>query len=330
MLLDNAKLEDEEGRVRALQRYDILDTEEEGPFETIVTLVQQTLGVPMCGVSLIDRRRHWFKARRGVGLQEFERRLSFCSRTISQPGALVIPDTHADPDFADHPLVVGDPKVRAYVGIPLTTPDGYNIGSLCMLDAAPRTFGDQEISILGNFAKIVMNQLELRQMATTDGLTGVMTRRACLETARKDIRTARADAAPYSVAIFDIDRFKSVNDTHGHAAGDQVIRRLSSHVSDALGEQEMFGRLGGEEFVLAMSNTDLDTAVARCDAIRSGFEALRTPVDGAPDLACTVSIGVAGLGDADSSIEDLLSRADEALYRAKNAGRNRVETDRIA
>lgn len=329
MLIDKVSLDDEEGRVRALERYRIVDTEEEGAFETIVTLVEQTLGASMCGISLIDRRRHWFKAKRGIGQQVFERRLSFCNRTIERIDPLVLSDTLKDPNFADHPLVTGEPYIRSYIGAPLTTPDGYNIGSLCVLGQSPRSFSEHEVSILENFAKVIMNDLELRQMASTDVLTGSLSRRACIENARRDLGEALRGGRPFSLAIFDIDRFKLVNDAYGHAAGDTVIRALAEHVEQSCRETDTFGRLGGEEFILVLPELDARAARVFCNRLREDFAALSIPIKEGKTVQCTTSIGIATrLGETDVSdtatIEALLESADKALYQAKQSGRNRV------
>lgn len=320
----DTKLGDEEGRVRALERLDILDTREETAFELVATLVRQTLNVPMSGVSLIDRRRHWFKARRGIDTQEFPRELSFCSRTIDQSGALLIPDARVDPLYADHPFVAGEPNVVSYAGFPLTTPDGYNIGSLCAIGTAPRTFTLEEVEILSNFAKILMDSIELRQTASADALTGAMTRRAWVAEAKAELRRAARYDHPVSLAMMDIDKFKSVNDTWGHPAGDIVIAGLSNMTMDLIRDSDLFGRLGGEEFALLMPETSDAQATALAERIRSAFETQSFDIKKGDRISCTVSIGIAHARTRDDTIEQMLERVDQALYLAKNGGRNRV------
>jgi len=317
---------DDEGRVRAVDRYEVMDSEEERPFETVVTLVQQILKAPVCVVSILDRDRQWFKARRGIDVTETPRDVSFCTIAIQNDHPLVVSDATIDPRFMSNPLVTGEPYIRSYAGIPLRSPDGYNIGSLCVVDFTPREFPQFEIDILRNFAKVVMDELELRQIATTDVLTGALTRRAWSEKAETAITRARESGDPLSIALFDIDRFKRVNDTHGHAAGDQVIRAMADHVMANQAGSDQFGRYGGEEFVLLMRGADPAEAERRVDAIRAGFEALKIPIGEVEPLSCTVSIGVAGLRPSDS-LHPLVERADRALYAAKTGGRNRVVPD---
>jgi GGDEF domain-containing protein len=251
-----AKLDDEQGRMCALERLRVLDTAEEPPFEKIVTLVQQILQTPFCAVSLVDEQRQWFKARRGLGVRETPRDISFCTHTIQQTEPFVIRDAARDARFAANPLVTGDPHIRSYAGVPLLMPDGYQIGSLCTIDTRPREFPENEITILENFASLVVDELELRQIASTDQLTGALTRRAWLEGAAAEIKRSQRYGRPLSMAIMDIDRFKTINDTHGHLVGDVVIRSLAELCISTKRESDVFGRFGGEEFVLLMPETD--------------------------------------------------------------------------
>ncbi|MCR9255084.1 MAG: sensor domain-containing diguanylate cyclase [Alphaproteobacteria bacterium] len=317
------KTEDEEGRQRALDRYEVLDTQEEKPFETVVNLVQNTLNVPMCAVSLIDRDRQWFKARRGLGVRETPRDISFCTHAIKHGEPLVVNDATQHPTFKDNPLVTGDPHIRAYLGIPLMTPDGYNVGSLCAIDDKPREFPAHEVNILASFAKIVIDQLELRQIAASDPLTGCLSRRAWVEKAEEEIKRAHRYDRALSVAIMDIDRFKNVNDTYGHPEGDKVIKLLAEVAEAEIRDQDGFGRYGGEEFVCLMPETALNEAESVAERIRHAFSDRETETAKGDTLSCTVSVGVAELTDFET-LDSVLTRADAALYEAKNGGRNCV------
>lgn len=165
---------DEEGRLKSLADLEILDSPPEAPFERIVSLVKQTLNVPICAVSLVDRDRQWFKASRGLSVCETPRHISFCTHAIQGKRPFVVPDARRDPAFAETPLVTGDPHIRSYAGIPLTMDDGYNVGTLCAIDTAPREFSQQELTILTSFSRLVIDELELRRIASQDALTGVL------------------------------------------------------------------------------------------------------------------------------------------------------------
>jgi GAF domain-containing protein len=156
MTLEDVKLHDEPGRLAALHRYEILDTPKESSFERITGLVKTVLNVPMCAVSLIDTDRQWFKSCVGLTVSQTTRNISFCTHTIMERQPLHIPDATLDARFAENPLVTGDPFIRSYLGVPLSTPDGYNIGSLCAIDTKARTFSIDQIAVLqsgvpGNF-----------------------------------------------------------------------------------------------------------------------------------------------------------------------------------
>ncbi len=166
---------------------------------------------------------------------------------------------------------------------------------------------------------------ELRQRiaAETDPLTGVASRRAILEYAQARLRECQAADSPISLVVFDLDRFKGINDRFGHASGDAVLQRFGDTVRGVLREKDRVGRLGGEEFALVLPETSLGAAFLVADRIRTAFEAACKVVEGAA-IHGTVSAGVT-TARPDSTIETMLSAADEGLYRAKALGRNRVE-----
>lgn len=322
-MLNDLKTNDEEGRARALERLDILDTEDERPFDNIVSLVEQVLSVPMCAVSLVDRNRQWFKARRGLDDKETARDISFCTHTIQEAELFTIADARKDPRFADSPLVTGGPCIRSYAGVPLHMPDGYNIGALCAMDTKPREFLLPEIEMLKNFAKMVVSEIELRDIAASDLLTGALTRRAWMETADAELTRLHQQGTPLSLFILDIDKFKSVNDTYGHQAGDEVIVQLADTCCAALVEPELFGRYGGEEFVALLPETDLEGAIQIADRCRSAFADKRINLDAGKEIRCTASFGVTECRAGDT-VEMALARADTALYTAKSNGRNQA------
>ena len=158
-----AATEREAARLAALGRYHVLDTEAEPPFDDIVRIAAQICGVPMALISLVDERRQWFKAAFGLGVSETPREIAFCAHAIQQQDVMLVEDAARDPRFADNPLVTGDPNLRFYAGAPLYTPDGYAIGTLCVLDSAPRVLSENQREALQALGRQVMSQLELRQ-----------------------------------------------------------------------------------------------------------------------------------------------------------------------
>ena len=156
-----------------------------------------------------------------------------------------------------------------------------------------------------------------------DSLSGALSRGYFTETAMRDFALARRHGRPLAVAMLDIDHFKIINDRHGHDVGDAAIRALAAACSHALRASDYLGRVGGEEFVCVMPETDAAEALACAERIRVLVEALRVPADGGP-VRFTVSLGVSVLGAGHADWEALLHDADQAMYRAKSGGRNRV------
>jgi diguanylate cyclase (GGDEF)-like protein len=159
-----------------------------------------------------------------------------------------------------------------------------------------------------------------------DPLSGVANRRAFLNGSSRLFARQKVDHEPLAMLLFDLDRFKDVNDRLGHAAGDQVLQAFARTATATLGSDVLFGRIGGEEFASLMPVGDFGEAIAIADRVRRNFAAAAAHL-GDPDLAPTVSVGVTLGLDAKTEVEDLLLIADEALYRAKANGRNRVEAN---
>lgn len=164
---------------------------------------------------------------------------------------------------------------------------------------------------------------ELRRFAMTDELTGLANRREVLATLNRMISASRCNGKPLSLAILDIDRFKRVNDTYGHPAGDEVIKTVARLAASIMREGDLVGRLGGEEFVFAFPDTDAFAAANACDRLRKQIAAMPIIVEGDHVLSITLSSGVAELGGVDDRTS-LIARADAALYIAKEGGRDQV------
>ena len=156
-------LDDEVGRLAALKRYDILDTGHQQRFDRITKVVEMALKCPITAISLVDVERQWFKSQRGLDVNETPRSMSFCAHTIQDTKPMIVEDTFRDARFSKNPLVLGDPNIRSYLGVPLVSPEGYNIGALCAIDTAPRKFHDNAIELLTQLAQLVIHELELRQ-----------------------------------------------------------------------------------------------------------------------------------------------------------------------
>jgi diguanylate cyclase (GGDEF)-like protein len=317
----DSKLADETGRILALHRYDVLDTEEEAAFENITSLVQSIFNVPMVTVSLVDTNRQWFKARRGVDACGTARDISFCTHAINGRSPLAVVDALEDERFSNSPLVRGEPYIRSYLGVPLETPDGYNIGSLCVMDRVPRAFSSDQVAVLMSFAQLIMGELELRQIARVDALTQALTRRSFVAEAEKEVTRCRRYRAPATLVMLDIDHFKSINDRLGHPAGDQVLIAVANLCIESLRSNDAFGRLGGEEFAFLLPHTDIAGALICAERCRAAMEELVH--GGAVPVPVTASFGLAAWWEDCASTDMWIAAADRALFAAKRAGRNR-------
>ena len=168
-------------------------------------------------------------------------------------------------------------------------------------------------------------QKRLKTIATTDELTGLRNRRYIMDHLDKEYQRAARTGAPLSLILLDIDHFKKVNDTHGHAFGDVVLKAVAREMEGSLRSYDLLGRIGGEEFLIASPGSAIDDAVALAERIRERIKA-RTIANRTRTVQVTVSAGVASLSEQDTKAENLLGRADDALYQAKHRGRDQVVT----
>ncbi len=199
---------------------------------------------------------------------------------------------------------------------PVPLPDGGNV-LLAILFSATTLFGFCWMSTESL-------RLDLEQMARTDSLTGVLNRRAFEAEFMREISRTLRSGAPLSLLLMDVDHFKIVNDEHGHAAGDAVLRELASILQRDLRRADLVARLGGEEFAALLPDTDADRATHTAERLRAVIEKAQISAGGAR-MRVTASFGVtAWQGDTDAW-DRLLERVDSAMYQAKQAGRNRVQ-----
>jgi diguanylate cyclase (GGDEF)-like protein len=162
----------------------------------------------------------------------------------------------------------------------------------------------------------------VERQALVDGLTGLANRRAASDALHAEAARAERLETPLSVVLADLDAFKVVNDVHGHAVGDEVLRAFADVLRETLRESDVAGRWGGEEFLLLLPGADEEGAAQLADRVRVGFASRSIP--SIPDLRLTASFGVAEYA-GETNTEQLVAAADSALYRAKRGGKDRVE-----
>ena len=166
-------------------------------------------------------------------------------------------------------------------------------------------------------------ETKLVEMATQDFLTGLLNRRETFHRLDEELQRSRRLATPFSVLLLDLDHFKQVNDVHGHSAGDLVLQAVAAALRQGVRPYDLCCRYGGEEFLVILPETALEAAAGIAERLRHDIENLKIAVTKKTDLRITASIGAAAIGD-DETTDQLIARADEAMYTAKASGRNRV------
>ena len=187
MSADTEPTDAEAQRLQALAGYRVLDTPPEASFDDITELAARVFGVPLAAVSLIDADRQWFKSRVGLELTQTPRTTAICDHAIRQSGVLVVPDLQRDARFQANPFVRGADGLRFYAGAPLRTPEGHAVGTLCVMDHAPRSFSDAQADALAVLSRQVVAQLELRKQnaALADAMAQLQAEHALLRSAQQ-------------------------------------------------------------------------------------------------------------------------------------------------
>lgn len=317
-------LRKEAARLQALEKLDLLDSPRDPGFDRFVRLIQEMFSVEIGIVSFIDGHRQWYKASAGMPVDELPRQDTFCRYVLESEDPLIVQDALLDERFSHHPVVLNPPHIRFYAGFPLKTDEGLVVGTICAIDSKPRSFGKRDMRVFEELAGAVMDRVALAKLATTDGLTGLMTRRSFEEEAHRLISQALRHRQEVSCIMLDVDHFKSINDRFGHQTGDEVLKAVASTCKAQLRAGDLFGRLGGEEFAAILPHVGRESALATADKLRQAVAS--ATIDGpAGPLSVTASFGVTSTSIIAKDVDTLVSQADAAMYRAKEAGRNRCE-----
>jgi diguanylate cyclase (GGDEF)-like protein len=267
-----------------------------------------------------------------VGGQEPLNKYLYCEKVIRSQQPLHIPDALNDKEWDKNPDI--NLGMIAYYGVPINWPDGSPFGTFCVLNSRVCSLLPDKKSLIREFAKVIETLLhqavtveELRHLAQYDNLTQVYTRGAVLDRLKHEFDRFKRYQTDLSIIFFDIDHFKVINDTYGHACGDHLLTTFARTIKGKLRQTDFIGRLGGDEFLICMSDTDLDNACQQAERTRQLVEDLILEIDG-KNLSINVSCGVAQALETDANIEKIVARADDALYQAKEQGRNRVAVSR--
>jgi diguanylate cyclase (GGDEF)-like protein len=308
---------DEETRLEALRSLGVLDTAPEQRFDRLTRMAKRMFGVPIALVSLVDENRQWFKSCVGLSATETPRDISFCGHAILGNEVFVIPDATRDARFADNPLVLNDPKIRFYAGCPLRSLNGSKLGTLCIIDRKARTFSEEDIDALKDLAAMVERELAAVQLATLDELTNITNRRGFMLLAQHSLNLCARQRIPVSLVFLDLNKFKPINDTFGHAEGDKALLAFVEQMKNILRDSDLFARLGGDEFVLLLTNTSAMLAEDVIARFRRALDQYNQQAGRGYDIA--FSYGIVEFDPAKhDSVAALLAAGDALMYERKN------------
>jgi diguanylate cyclase (GGDEF)-like protein len=330
-------------RLASLHRMQILSTPGEAAFDKVTYVAQHTFKTQMALISIIDEHKQWFKSAVGLDVRETPREMSFCGHVVYHGETMVIEDATQDTRFSDHPAVCAGPNIRFYAGRPLKNHEGFVIGTLCVVDTAPRIMTEEELRVLdylGSWVEslfsarglsVVVNNLlddldAAKRDSLIDPLLNIWNRRAIMDIMKREEEVASRQNTPMSVLMVDADDFKRINDEYGHDAGDLILLSIADTMRFALRSYDSIGRYGGEEFLVVLPHTGSEDGLKLAERLRAAVAAKQIMV-GDEAIRCTVSIGIASadVGDVWQDKMSLVADADHALLKAKDLGKNRVE-----
>lgn len=253
---------------------------------------------------------------------------SFPARAVRDRQPMLVSDAQTDPEHHKTDI----PEMRAIASLivaPLLL-GNHALGAISLESYHRYAFTPDDLNLLVSFAATATTAInnaqlhaEVQKQATVDALTGTLNRRSFFDLGFREVERARRFRRPLSIMMIDADNFKQINDTLGHTVGDRVLARLAARLSHELRQVDILGRYGGDEFLALLPETDLVLSQQVAERLRACVEsAALTPSE--EESRLTVSIGVAALSYSDDTMETLVERADQALYSAKQSGRNRV------
>ena len=328
-------------KIANIHSLDLFYTPIEERFERITRLARRALRVPVAAISLLNENKQWFKSAAGWGISEIARDDAICRLTVEANQLLTIADTLEDPRVATSSVVASAPRFRSYAGYPLTDEHGHIVGTFCVFDLKPRVFSALDRQSVVDLAAMAQRELLSDQLshahaaltsklslarreALMDPLTHLWNRRGASMLLKSALDKADELNTPLTLALLDVDNFKRVNDSYGHQSGDEVLRKIGSRLLSAVRNEDAVCRMGGDEFLVLMADTDAKIAARVAERIRSSITDTPVPTrDGTMSVSVSVGFTVRQPRDK-SAVEALIEQADQALMQSKAAGRNRV------
>lgn len=313
------KIPDNEAeRLHALRALEILDTTHEERFDRVTRMAKRMFGVPISLVSLVDENRQWFKSAQGLEAKETPREISFCGHAINDDGLFIIPNAIDDERFCDNPLVTDAPNIRFYAGYPLQLRQGINIGTLCLIDSEPREMDEEDCLLLKDLGAMIEQEIKSIQMATLDELTMISNRRGFLSLADHTLKVCKRKKLNSSLIVFDLNKFKPINDTYGHHEGDHALKTFAVELLKSFRESDVVGRWGGDEFVVFLTDTTPDMVKYSLSRFSDNMAKINQENNKPYDIE--FSYGVSHYEhDSQLSIEERIEQADNEMYKQKKA-----------
>jgi diguanylate cyclase (GGDEF)-like protein len=313
-------------RINVLHSLGLLDAPPDERFDRLTRLAKRLFDVPVAKVTLVDNDAVFALSCAGQASGPVPRELSFCSHAIVGDGVLLIPETRDDPRFHDNPYVTDAPFIRFYAGCPLEVPGGARVGSLCLVDFEPRRFSDEDVALLRDLAAMVEQEMAAVHMATVDDMTGLLNRRGFEASAPQALQLCTRLDKPASLLFFDLNRFKQINDTFGHAEGDRALKVFAETLRKVVRSSDLPGRLGGDEFVALLINSSRDETALVVERLRAAINE-RNEADRRGYEIC-FSVGQVELcAGQPLAIAELLAQGDAEMYKNKQAMKNQSTKD---
>ena len=258
--------DDEALRIKSLFKLDVLDTPPDERFDSITRIAKILFDVPIALVSLVDTNRQWFKSKQGLDACETSRDSSFCAHAIAetdidtlQDRIFEVPDTLLDDRFSDNPLVTDHPHIRFYAGFVLQSIDGYNLGTLCIIDSQPRTLSKADRNKLIDLGVVAQTTLQSLHHHDKDVVTGIYNRRGFLSIAEYMLATCKRNHYLATVIYFDLTNLKSITPNREDSFEKEVLQRFTSVLMECFQQADLFARIDVSRFiVLTIHNEGAD------------------------------------------------------------------------
>lgn len=332
---------------KALQKYSLSDAPA-GAFDRVTKLAAGFLQVPVALVTILEEDKILFLSHHGIyDATKLPINHDLCSIVTASQELFLIEDATLDQRLRKQPLV-GEFGFRFFAAVPLTVKGGHNIGTLCVLDKKPRKFSEADIEILRDLASIVVDEFDLRMsmkriidlekevafnailerdkarhIAHHDFLTGLPNRLMFTQELEKELKEPMEDNKVPAIFMLDLDKFKSVNDTFGHQAGDLLLKEVAKRIKTCISGLDIAARLGGDEFVIMQRDSTRAEAEMLAELLVDKLS-LPYEIEGHTISYVSASIGLTLYHPRDN-VRQLIRNADLALYCAKSNGRNNYQ-----